>query len=202
MTENDYEEFVLSRAKPGKDILKEMDHNQAHLLHMAVGVAGEAGELLDAIKKMAIYQKPLDCDHIMEELGDLEYYMAGIRAALDFNRAECIQKNVEKLTKRYPEGYRNSDAIARADKEGAEADGSIPVYIGALTPEWARRAFDTFQEKKGRKLRMLWIGPEHDFARDQFKGQTLYLVKKGKEDLLSHLGREARRAGFVIEVLP
>ncbi len=43
-------------------------------LHAAVGVSGEAGELLDAIKKTWIYEEPLDLENIIEECGDSLFY--------------------------------------------------------------------------------------------------------------------------------
>lgn len=118
MTENDYKEFVMSLCKPGSEILHEMTDRQAHLLHMAVGVAGEAGELLDVIKKSAIYQHSLGLENIIEELGDLEFYMAGIRQALDLTRKQVLQRNVDKLIIRYPKAtFTNQDAQERKDKD-------------------------------------------------------------------------------------
>jgi hypothetical protein len=52
---------------------------QADLWHMAIGLSGEAGEILDACKKYAIYCKPLDRDNLKEELGDLFFYREGMR---------------------------------------------------------------------------------------------------------------------------
>ena len=104
-------------AKKGEVIANELTAEDAHLLHMVVGVSGEAGELLDAVKKAVIYRKPLDLENVIEELGDLEFYMEGLRQGLGITRQETIDANVEKLSKRY-EGLRYSDKSAqlRADK--------------------------------------------------------------------------------------
>lgn len=112
-----YETFVASRCKEGATIAKEMDGASAHLVHMAMGISGEAGELLDAIKKHAIYQKPLDVANVKEELGDLMFYMTGLASALGFTLKECATLNAEKLTKRYPVAYSDLDAQARKDKQ-------------------------------------------------------------------------------------
>ena len=117
MSESEYEEFVMSRAKSGVDILAEINSCDAHALHMAVGISGEAGELLDAIKKPVIYRKKWDFENIKEELGDLEYFMTGLRVQLGLTREQCIEANITKLTKRYPNNYTNQDAQARADKQ-------------------------------------------------------------------------------------
>ena len=108
--------MVDALAKPGKDIKEQITPEDCHLLHMAVGVSGEAGELLDAIKKKAIYRKELDRQNVIEELGDLEFYMQGLRAALGIAREEVLLANIEKLAKRYGEVYSNQAAQERADK--------------------------------------------------------------------------------------
>lgn len=112
-----YEEFVASKKKSGMDIIGGMTSNQATALHMAVGVAGEGGELLDCVKRWAIYQKPLDRENAVEELGDLEFFMAGLRQDLGITREETLEANRLKLDKRYKQGYTDAEAAARADKE-------------------------------------------------------------------------------------
>ena len=112
-----YTEFVRSRVKSGTDIAAEMTGHTAHLNHMALGIAGESGELVDAIKKFAIYNKPLNLDNVVEELGDLEFYMEGLRDSLGITREETIQKNIEKLSRRYENGYSDKAAQDRADKQ-------------------------------------------------------------------------------------
>lgn len=86
------------------------------LLHATLGISGEAGELLDAVKKSFIYNKPLDVVNAKEELGDLLWYIALACRTLNVSFEELMQMNIDKLTKRYPEKYTDNDAIARADK--------------------------------------------------------------------------------------
>lgn len=57
-------------------------------MHAAVGLAGEAGELLDAVKKTWVYGKRLDRDNAIEELGDLEFYAEALRANLGISLHE------------------------------------------------------------------------------------------------------------------
>lgn len=114
-------ELVRNLAKPGAHVRREMSDTGAHLVHMALGVAGETGELIDALKKSAIYRKPLDLDNVIEELGDIEFYLSGIRQCLGISREACLKENVEKLQRRYPSGsYSNQHAVERADKDGAQ----------------------------------------------------------------------------------
>lgn len=96
---------------------KDMGTKVLNLLHGAVGVSGEAGELLDAVKKNWVYEKPLHLENVIEELGDLEFYMEVLRQELYISREDVLLANLKKLGKRYPEGlYSNAQAIERADK--------------------------------------------------------------------------------------
>lgn len=97
--------------------LESLTSEMAHNLHMAVGIAGEAGELLDAVKKAAIYNKPLDRENVIEELGDLEFYMEGLRQGVGVTRDEVLAHNIAKLSVRYGATYSDAAAQARADKQ-------------------------------------------------------------------------------------
>lgn len=113
----DYEQFVVGLMKAGEEILSSLTPEKAEMMHMAAGVSGEAGELLDAIKKHVFYNKALDLENTIEELGDLEFYMQGLRSLLDISRDEVLQHNYNKLSKRYHKGtYSDEQAIRREDK--------------------------------------------------------------------------------------
>lgn len=123
--ETAHAKMVTALAKPGADVIHGLTINSAHLLHMAVGISGEAGELLDAVKKSAIYVKPIDRMNVVEELGDLEFYMEGLRQGLGITRKECLIANQAKLAQRYPQAtYSNQDAQVRADKADGEVTGA------------------------------------------------------------------------------
>jgi NTP pyrophosphatase (non-canonical NTP hydrolase) len=114
--EQDHAVMVRNLAKDGGDIIKSLTPESAHLWHMASALCGEAGEVFDAIKKFVIYEKTLDINNVIEELGDIEFYLEGIRASLGITRLETLANNVLKLDQRYGEGYSNSAAQERADK--------------------------------------------------------------------------------------
>jgi len=113
-------ELVEALAKPGEDILASLTPEKCHQWHMASCIPGEAGELFDAVKKHVIYGKPIDRANVVEELGDLEFYMEGLRQSLGITREETIEANVAKLSTRYA-GLKYSDKAAqeRADKHPA-----------------------------------------------------------------------------------
>jgi NTP pyrophosphatase (non-canonical NTP hydrolase) len=108
--------MVAALVKPGQDIIESLSPERADLLHMAVGVSGEAGELLDAVKKHVIYNKPLDIENVKEEIGDLYFYIERILQLIDTSRDEIMERNIAKLTKRYGEKYSDKAAQERADK--------------------------------------------------------------------------------------
>lgn len=97
-------------------LFKEMGSEQATAMHAAVGIAGEAGEVVDAVKKFWVYNKPLDTENLKEELGDIMFYMQKLCNMYGWDLADIQYANEEKLRKRYPEGYSDAAAQARADK--------------------------------------------------------------------------------------
>ena len=112
-----YTEFVAALKKPAEDILATLTPEKVDLIHMSMGIEGEAGELIDAIKKHVIYGKPLDLKNVIEELGDLEFYLEGLRQTLNIPVDVVLQYNKEKLKDRYKSlTYSDAAAIAREDK--------------------------------------------------------------------------------------
>lgn len=87
------------------------------LLHAAIGIASEAGELLDAIKKALFYGNELDIENIIEELGDLEYYMAVARRFMFVTQNYVQEENIRKLRTRYGEEFSPDKAEQRKDKQ-------------------------------------------------------------------------------------
>jgi NTP pyrophosphatase (non-canonical NTP hydrolase) len=116
-----HSDMVRALVKPGAAIIESLTPEKADMLHMSVGISGEAGELLDAVKKAAVYNKPIDRANVVEELGDLEFYMEGLRQNLGITREETLEANIAKLGVRY-KGLQYSDAAAqqRADKESGQ----------------------------------------------------------------------------------
>lgn len=105
-----YEQFVCKLVKARQ--LYQMDWE-----HMMIGACGEVGELADAIKRHTIYGKELDRANVVEELGDLEWYLAGLRQMIGITHREVLEANVAKLQARYPAGeYSDQAAQDRADK--------------------------------------------------------------------------------------
>lgn len=114
-----HSELVSALVKPGAGITASLTPEKADLWHAVTGIVGEAGELIDAIKKHVVYNKPLDRENVIEELGDLEFYMEQLRQRLGITREECLEANITKLLTRY-EGMKYSDQAAQARKDKEE----------------------------------------------------------------------------------
>lgn len=111
-----YSEFVAGLARDPEEIYKELTLHKVELNHAASGLAGEAGEVLDLIKKHVNTGKPLNKEALFKEMGDVEFYMQALRNAVFVSREYIIGLNIHKLTTRYPDGYSNEAAAAQADK--------------------------------------------------------------------------------------
>lgn len=87
------------------------------LLHAIMGITGETGELTDALKKHIFYERELDMENVIEELGDIEFYLEALRQQVGVTREQTLVANVNKLNKRYHQGkFTTEQANERADK--------------------------------------------------------------------------------------
>ena len=84
--------------------------------NMCMGLAGETGETVDIFKKHIYQGKMLDINDVIEEIGDILWYIANLCNVNKITMKECMESNVEKLRKRYPNGFSIKDALERADK--------------------------------------------------------------------------------------
>ena len=94
--------------------------NTSQLLTAALGLTAESGEFTEVVKKIVFQGKPYNEDnvfHMKRELGDICWYLAQAFMALDTNFDEILDMNIEKLSKRYPEGTFN-EYFSENRKEG------------------------------------------------------------------------------------
>jgi NTP pyrophosphatase (non-canonical NTP hydrolase) len=101
-------------SKDFESILKRLttDYPKVRLLHAAIGMGTETGEFQDAIKKYLFYGTPVDYPNLIEELGDLMWYIQVACDVLGVTLGEVLRINAEKLQARYSKG--------KFDKEDAE----------------------------------------------------------------------------------
>lgn len=80
-----------------------------------MGAAGELGEVVDHLKKFIYHGHELNPKDVMEELGDVMWYIAAITSELGFDLSDIAEMNIRKLEKRYPSGFSVKDSIERVD---------------------------------------------------------------------------------------
>lgn len=85
----------------------------ARLLHYALGLGSETGELQDALKKLVAYGKPLDLVNVKEEIGDLLWYMSRICDTCGFTLEDVMETNIAKLKARYGDKWTQEAALNR-----------------------------------------------------------------------------------------
>ena len=102
--------------KEAYDLISE-DGRKDLILNGVLGLAGEAGECCDIIKKVRFQGHALDQEHLEDELGDVLWYIAEACSGLGITLEECAQYNLDKLHNRYPKGFSKNDSINRKDNK-------------------------------------------------------------------------------------
>ena len=106
--------------------------NMTRLLHAGIGMSTEAGEFIDQLKKHIFYGRELQPDNLVEELGDLMWYVAvaisAVNARMGWNLtlSDVLTANIEKLRRRYPSQFTEEEANMR------DVDAEMSVLRDAL----------------------------------------------------------------------
>ena len=91
------------------------DYDLGGIIEGCLGLSGESGEFVDLIKKWIFHQKPIDEEHAKKELGDTLWYAALICQSFGWDLESIMQMNIDKLKKRYPDGFDPAKANNRAE---------------------------------------------------------------------------------------
>ena len=108
---NEYQE-LSKRTMPVHENPIEKQHAATNY---ALGLCGEAGEVADIIKKNVYHLHNASVEDIKKEIGDTLHYLSGLATIFGFTLEEVATGNIEKLRKRYPDGFNTADSIARKD---------------------------------------------------------------------------------------
>ena len=111
-----YREY-LDYDLPEVGIGTEMDVDLGGIINGLFGLSGEVGELTDMVKKWIFHEKELDEDHAKKELGDVMWYIAMICESFGWSLDEIMQMNIDKLKKRYPDGFDTERANNRSSED-------------------------------------------------------------------------------------
>ena len=106
MTINEYQKLAMTTLNPALD-------KKDVLINGVMGLCGESGEAIDIVKKHLAQGHELDREHLIKELGDIAWYLAEAATALDLSLEQILQANIDKLKKRYPDGFDSKRSIVR-----------------------------------------------------------------------------------------
>lgn len=148
--------------------------NFFHCLHMAIGMAGESGEILDKVKKYAFYGKELPIEGeggMIEEMGDMEFFwvgseehplsiqdhsrhdwlhrirrcMADMYFALNLDRNKILEANIQKL--RDGKNARHKNGFSDASQTGrADKHEMLIKELALLSPGLAAIAKERIRQ--------------------------------------------------------
>ena len=108
MTINEYQKLAMTTLNPKLD-------KKDVLINGVMGLCGESGEAIDIVKKHLAQGHELDREQLIKELGDVAWYLAETATALDVTLEEVFSQNIEKLKKRYPEGFQVEKSVRREE---------------------------------------------------------------------------------------
>jgi NTP pyrophosphatase (non-canonical NTP hydrolase) len=110
MTINEYQTLAMTTLNPALD-------EKDVLINSVMGLCGESGEAIDIVKKWLAQGHELDKEHLAKELGDIAWYLAEAATALGIPLEDILAANIEKLKKRYPEGFETKRSLNRTEED-------------------------------------------------------------------------------------
>ena len=108
MTGTEYQKLAMRTNKPEAT-------QEENLINGCLGLAGEAGEVCDIVKKYVFQGHNLETQRIVDELSDVLWYVALTATAISWDLNDIMEMNIEKLKKRYPEGFSVMNSINRTE---------------------------------------------------------------------------------------
>lgn len=124
MTANDYQRLAMrtndheSSYRLGKALCKSENEGRIDFggfMMACLGLSGEIGEFNDMMKKVIFHESDFDEQHAKKELGDICWYIAMMCESFGWKLEDIMQMNIDKLKKRYPQGFDVSRANHRED---------------------------------------------------------------------------------------
>lgn len=108
MTINEYQKLAMRTLNPKLD-------KKDVLINGVMGLCGESGEAIDLVKKHLAQGHELDKEALIKELGDIAWYLAETATVLEVDLEEVLSRNIDKLKKRYPEGFSTDKSVNREE---------------------------------------------------------------------------------------
>ena len=110
MDANEYQRLAMTTLNPALD-------RKDVLINSVMGLCGEAGGAIDIVKKWLAQGHELDKAHLAKELGDIAWYLAEAATALELSLSDILRGNIDKLKRRYPDGFTVRGSTKRAQED-------------------------------------------------------------------------------------
>lgn len=105
---NEYQKLANRTSGAGKA-------GERRMIIAALGLAGEAGEFANMVKKLTAHGHDISNDELSDELGDVLWYLAEAATACGLTLNQIAAQNVDKLRTRYPDGFSEERSRNRED---------------------------------------------------------------------------------------
>lgn len=93
----------------------QLSGNDQMLIWSALGLGGEAGEVMEVVSALAVSGVPVDRIALTKELGDADWYNAALCTLIGVDMSDVMQANIDKLRKRFPDGWGSEASKSRVD---------------------------------------------------------------------------------------
>ena len=121
MNADEYQKLAMRTAATPDLFNNNVDGSMDDVLHALLGIGTEAGELQDMFKKHLMYGKAFDRTNLIEECGDLLWYIALALKTVNVTMSDCMERNIKKLQVRYPQKFTTENALNRNLEQEARA---------------------------------------------------------------------------------
>ena len=129
MNINEYQKLAMATLNP------ELTKKEV-LINSVMGLCGESGEAIDIVKKWMAQGHELDKEHLAKELGDIAWYLAEAATALEIPLEDILQANIDKLKKRYPDGFDVQKSLVRLQ-------GDLEIFSETICRAIEMRDYET-----------------------------------------------------------
>lgn len=128
MNADEYQKLAMRTAATPDLFNNNVDGSMDDVLHALLGIGTEAGELQDMLKKHLMYGKAFDRTNLVEECGDLLWYIAFALKTVNVTMSDCMERNIKKLQVRYPQKFTTENALNRnLEQEARVLESSAPA---------------------------------------------------------------------------
>jgi len=169
-----------------------------------LGIAGEAGEVADLIKKEIYHEHEIDPQDVKKELGDVLWYAARVAALYGFTLEEIATANVEKLMRRYQKGFSSAASKKRVD---TKEEKEIVTDLADNAYEFSKRIEELKVNVPNKQIRMSKAVVEEALAQDDSQyPKYIQLMRQATRDNLPEgftgieVERSVRKPGYYEQV--